>query len=184
MPIRFRCPQCARLLGIARRKAGTRINCPQCAAAVTVPVPAEGGDGEPDFQDLDNLLNLAAPSNGVSHHLPDPEPAQPAVATEPPPAAPPRAKPKREPGKETPLFEKDDFDALLGMTKPAAALEFSDKTSPKARPVSGMDAGALNLDDVPGKIVLSPQRAVLLVIAVVVLLVLAFVAGFLIASKT
>ncbi len=30
MPIRFRCPHCNRLLGIATRKAGTDIPCPQC----------------------------------------------------------------------------------------------------------------------------------------------------------
>ena len=38
MPIRFRCRHCTRLLGIARRKAGTAIRCPQCGELLTVPV--------------------------------------------------------------------------------------------------------------------------------------------------
>jgi len=37
MPIRFRCPHCQQLLGIARRKAGTRVECPTCRASVLVP---------------------------------------------------------------------------------------------------------------------------------------------------
>jgi hypothetical protein len=37
MPIRFRCPYCSQLLGIARRKAGTKVECPTCHAQVLVP---------------------------------------------------------------------------------------------------------------------------------------------------
>jgi hypothetical protein len=37
MPIRFRCPYCNQLLGIARRKAGTVVECPACHGHVAVP---------------------------------------------------------------------------------------------------------------------------------------------------
>jgi hypothetical protein len=37
MPIRFRCPYCQQLLGIARRKAGSQVACPTCQAQVLVP---------------------------------------------------------------------------------------------------------------------------------------------------
>lgn len=210
MPIRFRCPHCSRLLGIARRKAGTRINCPQCAAAVTVPVP--DGATEPDLNEIDDLMNPVAGANGEPPpppvplpdptdlpDLPDPEPGRPAVATRSPrpapplppqPAAPrlapaaPRGKPHRRKDGGNPLFEQDDVDALLGFGRPNAAFNFEDgSTGPRAKPVSGMDAMSLDEGHGPTKIVLSPQKAMLLVVGVVFLLGLAFAAGFLIASN-
>jgi len=72
MPIRFRCVYCDKLLGIARRKAGAVVNCPQCGQPLIVPTP-------------------------------EPEPEATAAASKP--AAPPSG-----PGK---LFEQDDFDVLL-----------------------------------------------------------------------
>ena len=41
MPIRFYCPFCDQLLGIASRKAGTVITCPRCKGEVGVPGPNE-----------------------------------------------------------------------------------------------------------------------------------------------
>lgn len=37
MPIRFRCEHCNQRLGIARRRAGTKVECPTCHALVLVP---------------------------------------------------------------------------------------------------------------------------------------------------
>ena len=39
MPIRFYCPFCDQLLGIASRKAGSPIVCPRCKGQVGVPAP-------------------------------------------------------------------------------------------------------------------------------------------------
>src|SRR5436305_398453 len=75
MPIRFRCPHCNQLMGIARRKSGSMVHCPTCSTSVLVPATDEVEEGP-------------AP------------PAAPAAPLAPPPA--------RE------LFERDDFDALLG----------------------------------------------------------------------
>jgi hypothetical protein len=44
MPIRFACEQCAQLLSIARRKAGTSIECPKCGHLQMVP---DEQNGEP-----------------------------------------------------------------------------------------------------------------------------------------
>lgn len=41
MPIKFRCVHCNKLLGIARRKAGTVVECPQCTQQLIVPTPQE-----------------------------------------------------------------------------------------------------------------------------------------------
>ncbi len=43
MPIRFRCAYCNQLLGIARRKAGTVVRCPGCSGQVVVPSLEEAG---------------------------------------------------------------------------------------------------------------------------------------------
>ena len=72
MPIRFRCVYCDKLLGIAKRKAGAVVNCPQCGQPLIVPSP-------------------------------EPEPEATAAASQS--AAPAKGPPK--------LFEQDDFDALL-----------------------------------------------------------------------
>ena len=42
MPIHFRCAHCEKLLGIARRKAGSIVNCPQCEQPLIVPTPEPG----------------------------------------------------------------------------------------------------------------------------------------------
>lgn len=197
MPIRFRCSQCDRLLGIARRKSGSRIRCPQCGEITTVPVedaPDVGGTDR-TLQDLDDLLGpVPSPNNGPMFAAPEPalitieasatpRPVeyatprpQPAVEYAPPrPAAPkPAPKPKRPaPKKEDSLFEQD-VDELLGLVKPDEAIALGEEL--KAKPVTGMDA--MSLDDGPGTITLSSQKATLIVVAAVILMLIAFVTGF------
>ena len=77
---------------------------------------------------------------------------------------------------------ENDVDALLGLKKPGANFELDDNPAPRKQPVSGLDA--LSLMDEPGGLHLSPQKATLLAMAVVVLLGIAFAAGYLIASNT
>src|SRR5580658_9149914 len=110
MPIRFRCGYCNRLLGIARRKAGTETTCPHCGYVVTVPedpVDAQtdehADDDQTEMEELEALLNPKAPPSPPSDpprldrstppapatvarsHSPTPSPA---AATVPRPAPP------------------------------------------------------------------------------------------------
>jgi hypothetical protein len=170
MPIRFRCPYCNRLLGIARRKAGTETVCPQCGKTVTVPGPDDTPPGGGPPLELDDSPAL-------------PRAAAPVVSAPQPPTAPPRPaakpQPRRHPADDPPLFEGVDFDALLGMKPRPEPLDPDDR--PAKKPVAGMDA--LSLDEEPRPLTLTPQRATLLIALVVVLLGVAFAAGFLIASN-
>ena len=93
----------------------------------------------------------------------------------------PKPTPKRQSYGEEPLFERADMEELLGLSKLDAALPRDEGRSGKVKPVSGTDA--LSLDDGPKQIVLTSQRATLLVVAAAVLIVLAFAAGFLIRSS-
>jgi hypothetical protein len=45
MPIRFACPRCKQLLGVAVRKAGTQVTCPKCKSAIAVPTADEAATG-------------------------------------------------------------------------------------------------------------------------------------------
>src|SRR5580658_8551940 len=86
MPIRFRCGYCNRLLGIARRKAGTETTCPHCGYTLTV--PEEGSEDVPDIsgmEDLDELLN------------PMPDPRLSARSTSPSPQTSPGSLPATHP---------------------------------------------------------------------------------------
>src|SRR5206468_7039762 len=107
MPIRFRCRHCTRLLGIARRKAGTAIRCPQCGELVTVPVADE--PEESGLAELDELFPPAPRENGTPHPVivPVPDPAEPVTAVKshrplpsgaPAPVSPSPHKKRRTPG--------------------------------------------------------------------------------------
>ncbi len=85
MPIRFRCQYCNQLLGIARRKAGTKVECPTCHAQLQVPTseaPAQAQAGAPagrpaaplfEHSDFEDFLKPAA----EEPHPPAPPPPVP-----------------------------------------------------------------------------------------------------------
>ena len=88
MPIRFRCSHCNQLMGIARRKAGMKVQCPTCHAQVVVPQsdaaeppesppPPTGGGPAPLFERSDFEAFLQNP-------LVD----KPIAASAPPPPSP------------------------------------------------------------------------------------------------
>jgi|GEM_PF-1792844 len=159
MPIRFRCVYCDKLLGIARRKAGSVVNCPQCKQPLIVPTP-------------------------------EPEPEKTAAATSSSTSPPPPSK----------LFERDDFEDLLGggatiRTPEEHRRRKRPKTSrtgvqsplpPKPFPVEGslpapapppMLPGTHPPLATPAGIVLSTGKLVLLVVVVLVLVGVAFGGG-------
>lgn len=149
MPIRFRCPHCDQLLGIARRKAGASVRCPSCRRDVAVP--------------------------------PEDEPSRPEAMALPPPVAQPPPPPA--------LFERDDFDELLhGSSGPSVMEPPRERGSavrtpvPTSRPVSPPVVQpaewAPPLEPIPiGGVVLSPARATVLTVVVILLLALAFALG-------
>ena len=67
MPIRFRCPNCERMLQIARRKAGTEVQCPRCTEEVMVPAADTNGvEADADLADGTGLIEepLTSEKNG------------------------------------------------------------------------------------------------------------------------
>jgi hypothetical protein len=161
MPIRFRCAYCNQLMGIARRKAGTVVRCPTCGGQVVVPTP------EPPIQPVQLP---PAPGNG------------------PPP--PPN------------LFEQQDFDVGMFNPSPVAApgpvpspaLELPPQATvptPAPLPAAGSafaSSSGFNVNPIvltPPRsqgVVLTQARLLLLAGGIVVLMALAFAAGFLCAK--
>jgi hypothetical protein len=160
MPIRFRCVYCDKLLGIAKRKAGAVVNCPQCGQPLIVPTP-------------------------------EPEPEATAAASQP-------ASPPPSPGK---LFEQDDFDVLLEgdatfrspepPTPPRrakAAAPVVNPLPPRPFPVErslpaapdSIPTGSLPTRRRSGGLVLSGGMLVLVLVAILVLMGLAFGGGILV----
>jgi phage FluMu protein Com len=191
MPIRFRCSYCNRLLGIATRKAGMETTCPHCGYAITVPVPQDD-DGRTERINLDDVEAMlgqgatevvqpgavAAPPAPPPAEAPKPAPVYPKPA--PPPPVPkartaPAPVPKPVNPDDPPLFERD-MDEILGKTAAPAEEERE-----KPRAVSGMDA--MSLGEPARQIVISAQNATFLMIFVVVLLAIAFAAGYFLAPK-
>ncbi|HEY1187840.1 MAG TPA: hypothetical protein VGE74_09290 [Gemmata sp.] len=191
MPIRFRCSYCNRLLGIATRKAGTETTCPHCGYAIVVPMPNED-------EAKTERVSVGDVDQSLGHHLTErmsepatqvleppraelPKPAPPKVAAPKPrsaeaPAAKAPQESKPQPPADPddpPLFEGDLDDLFANSSAPAAA------DRPKAVPTTGQDA--LSIGDPPRVIVLSAQKATLLMGGVVVLLAVAFAAGYFVA---
>jgi DNA-directed RNA polymerase subunit RPC12/RpoP len=160
MPIKFRCKFCHQRMGIAHRKAGTEVECPSCKGKVMVPLKNEEADAAPAPAPEANPLVFERNDFGDFLNIPpQPEPAlaaAPQAAASPQPAASPQAAappaPQQRPLRLPSSF---DFDALPGtMGAP--------------------------LDASPPGIVLSPGRATLLTVAVILGLALAFSAGLLV----
>jgi hypothetical protein len=160
------------LLGIARRKAGAETRCPHCGSTITVPKDDDNYD-QTHVDDLTDLFNGEANPH-VIHDLA-------AVTTRPAPPTVPRAAetPRREPRgiseEEQPLFERD-LDSVLGMPVAEAT-----ETTKKSTVTAGLDVMSLEPDQ--NHLVISSQTATAIIVAMVVLLGLAFAAGFLIASR-
>ena len=57
---RFRCSECAKLLGVPPRKVGRAVHCPRCGAELIVPSPDDvpTPDGEADADDAAELADL------------------------------------------------------------------------------------------------------------------------------
>jgi hypothetical protein len=209
MPIRFRCPHCHQLLGIARRKAGSHVHCPTCNASLLVPATDEASD-EPEIPspDLGGVPAPVADAPGSAGRAPAAHaPGSPLPPTEPagePAAAPPN------------FFDRDDFDALLkfsvsGPVEPRKSAAGSVHTpvpamrNPPAQPAPAPPAPLPVMPPAhvepfalprpsarasvqvqapaqlpPGSVVITPTKATVLTVVVILLLAVAFGAGLIV----
>lgn len=158
MPVRFRCTTCRSSLSIARRKVGTDVKCPTCHTMVTVPT---GAAVAAELTELLTVAPVQAPPKRVRTKKPKPTPA---LATAP------------QNLESLPLFERDDFERML---EPAVR---EAKVEPKAEPVKPDPDPVVPAVPLDGILILR-STATMLVAAVVVLLGLAFAAGFLVGSR-
>lgn len=157
MPIKFRCVHCNQKLGIAGRKAGTQVQCPTCLQMVSVPLP----DAEPvQGGQMAQMAPVAAGAAVVA-----------------------------------PLFERSDFEDILKAPKPErVATPRPMIAAPAAAPAPVWSAPLPSAYDVeqvprsgesfpgmaPAGILLTPGRATVLAVVVVLLLGAAFGAGLVI----
>jgi hypothetical protein len=175
MPITFRCDKCRNKLSTAKRKAGSTVACPNCGGEVRVPT-ADKLDRK-----VEKLLASAAArahANGQpAAEAPIPEPEPPAPVPPPPPAKPPaarRVKPAALPSpaklNDLPLFEREDFAEML--EKDAEAEEGKDPLPLPDEPPPPPDG-----------FLVTRGTATMVMVAVVVLLGLAFAIGYLVGSS-
>jgi hypothetical protein len=200
MPIRFRCGHCSRLLSIGRRKAGSETSCPHCSYILTV--PDDPGDSS-GIEDLDELLNPhPASESGVDshsgHRSAPPEDAKvhpslreagassykAASSTESSRSSRKKSKPST---RDTLTAPDDDLSGENPALEPDVA-DFQKTAATNVVPYTfspdlAAATGTVNIDEQHGQIVLSVQKATLLAIAVVILVGLSFVAGYLLGSS-
>jgi phage FluMu protein Com len=151
MPIRFRCAYCNQLLGIARRKAGQVVRCPTCAGQVVVPTPEE----------VDNAAGGGDPES--------------------------------PPGDDAPVFERSDFDQIFnipsepqpvpaptgrGLAATGAPADFPRYDVESVPPPAPLVPPPSPPDPIlPPGIFLSPKKATVLTVLVIVLVAVAFLIG-------
>ncbi len=212
MPIRFRCGYCNRLLGIARRKAGSETTCPHCGYTVTV--PDDPSDDPPEMEDLDALLNPMSEPDQSPPASPSSSPrsqgaaptfhrnaqASPGATLQTaPPVAPvassgmPGTRPTKattsatqSASTSTPDSRSRDERPLFEREVDAVLGKPGTTTTPKrdaqSKPMPTSGMDAMSLGSEGNHIVLSVQKATALVVVAVVLIALSFAAGFLLAS--
>ena len=171
MPIAFRCPKCRNKLSTAKRKAGTLVGCPGCGVDVRVP-SADRLDPQ-----VERLLATAGARAGG-----DGEAAMPEAEDDPPPAPlPPPVPMARRPKPAPPspakwtdltLFEREDFAEMLEKGADSDA----DETPLPLPPAPAATAQADGF-------VVTRGTAIMVLVSVVVLLGLAFAAGFLVGNR-
>jgi hypothetical protein len=159
MPVQFRCSACRGKLSISRRKAGKQVECPKCGQTLTVPT------GEAMADELTELLVAA----------------QSAVKADVRPMTPAARLAAKRPAtlEDMPLFERPDFEKLLDPVAHTPDPTPLPLPLPDDR-IPDRSRSTLPPGHDPDAIVLSRTTATLLVVAVVVLLGLAFAAGFLV----
>lgn len=174
MPIQFRCPSCDRMLGIAKRKAGSSVKCPRCAADVRVPA----------------LAGMAVESNGPVGAAPAIPKGSSNTATAAPPA-PAVAKRAERKVDSMPLFERPDFESLLNPALEKAKPEVTVAEPARVTPLPSQayqpypdDSAeeAIDVEDLSNTIILTRNKLTIAVAVVAVLMGIAFAVGYFLAA--
>jgi hypothetical protein len=189
MPITFRCQSCRNKLSTARRKAGSTVSCPNCGADVRVPTAAERLDTQAEpllaTAGAGAAHQPAPPTPERTHDTPPPDFGPTAAGPRPSPPPPPaqvvtgkRPKPSPAPPlqpaalNDLPLFEREDFAELLEQEAEGSddePLPLPKGPAPSTPPADGL--------------FVTRSTATMVMAAVLVLLGLAFAAGFLVGSR-
>lgn len=177
MPIQFRCPSCDRMLGIAKRKAGSTVKCPRCATDVSVPA----------------LAGMAIETNGpigAAPAIPKGPSGGAATASAPAPAVAKRAPQSDRKVDSMPLFERPDFESLLNpaleKAKPEPAVPLPEPRRvevPPSKPylVDPVEE-AIDVEDLSNTIILTRSKLTIAVAIVALLMGIAFAAGYFLAT--
>ena len=174
MPIQFRCPSCDRMLGIAKRKAGSSVKCPRCGADVSVPA----------------LAGMAVETNGPVGAAPAIPKGSSNTATVAGPSVARRAERKVD---SMPLFERPDFESLLNpaleKVKPEAVVAVAVPVRVTPLPsqayqpyVDESAEVAIDVEDLSNTIILTRNKLTIAVAAVAVLMGIAFAVGYFLAA--
>ncbi|HEV3438957.1 MAG TPA: hypothetical protein VG122_16440 [Gemmata sp.] len=211
MPIRFRCGYCNRLLGIARRKAGSETTCPHCGYTVTV--PDDPGDDPAETEDLDALLNPTSTTDQPNPELPSSStrsqgsppafhrnaqassPATnlqtaPPVVPSPSSGSPGTRTTKASAPQSTSTATSDSrsrderplFERELDAVLGKPGTTTAPQGDAQSKPIPTSGMDAMSLGSERTQIVLSVQKATAMVVIAVVLIALSFATGFLLAS--
>lgn len=182
MPIRFRCTACRRLLAIARRKAGTLVKCPKCRTELTV--PTAGTDvmaAQMKSQSASSSTMIGTNPHPVSvqrHDTNDYDTTSTNINPD-----------------SLPLFERPDFESLLnpalkqavGTIPSASTGHYKDSVEQSSHVVDNSEIRASLIDDdsydlEPVGLVISKTTLTAIAVTVVVLIGMAFAAGYLFAA--
>lgn len=171
------------MLGIAKRKAGTSVKCPRCAADVRVPA----------------LAGMAVETNGPIGAAPVIVKESKVSNTPSPQGTGKRSSVTERKIDSLPLFERPDFESLLNpaleKVKPetvpiSATVESPQPTRTKTPSANGTklddakDQEAYDVEDLSDVFIISRTKLMIATIVVVVLMIIAFVVGYVLASST
>lgn len=124
VPLKFRCYQCNRLLGVSPSKVGSVVSCPKCGAELVVPPPAEENETAEDVTSVSSPFDPppGTRDGGLSFDLLDIRPEDIRVEPGVEPIPYPRSEPEPpRPAPEVPIFPREPAPLPPAPPEPAAA---------------------------------------------------------------
>jgi len=170
MPIRFRCEKCHRLLGIARRKAGTQTRCPHCACVIIVPALQPESLTEPMGVSAKHVAITQTGTNA------GPSQCQPTQTSD---RALDQVKCQSVTLDDSPLFERKIEELLQELQIPA--FKPSQKPHQQTEPLANLNIQ--NLHSEIDILAFSYQQIILIIVFFMFLILAAFITGFIVGQS-